>query len=53
LSLRLLRHQFGRIRDVRRDANGALYILTDGGEGALYRVELPHSGVQQRGKRRL
>jgi hypothetical protein len=24
------------------DANGALYILTDGGEGLLYRVELPH-----------
>jgi glucose/arabinose dehydrogenase len=39
---RLFRHELGRIRDVRVDANGALYILTDGGEGLLYRVELPH-----------
>jgi glucose/arabinose dehydrogenase len=40
---RLLQHQLGRIRDVRVDAAGDLYILTDGGEGALYRVELPHN----------
>ena len=49
----LLRHQLGRIRDVRRDANGALYILTDGSEGALYRVELPHRETRGVGKSRL
>jgi glucose/arabinose dehydrogenase len=49
----LLRHQLGRIRDVRRDANGALYILTDGDKAALYRVELPHSAMRPRGKSRL
>jgi glucose/arabinose dehydrogenase len=43
---RLLRHQLGRIRDVRIDAVGALYVLTDGGEGMLYRVELPHGGMR-------
>jgi aldose sugar dehydrogenase len=50
---RLLKHQLGRIRDVRRDSNGALYILTDGGQGALYRVELPLGAMGHRGKRRL
>jgi glucose/arabinose dehydrogenase len=48
---RLLRHQLGRIRDVRIDPSGVLYLLTDGGEGALYRVELPHgetAGVSKR-----
>jgi glucose/arabinose dehydrogenase len=42
----LLQHQLGRIRDVRRGANGALYILTDGDKAALYRVELPHSAMR-------
>ena len=42
---RLLRHQLGRVRDVRIDASGVLYVLTDGGEGALYRVELPHTEI--------
>ena len=50
---RLLRHQLGRIRDVRIDANGVLYVLTDGGEGALYRVELPHGETPEGGKSRL
>jgi aldose sugar dehydrogenase len=50
---RLLRHQLGRIRDVRIDATGVLYVLTDGGEGALYRVELPHSEIREGDKSRL
>lgn len=29
----------GRVRDVRADKNGKIYILTDGGEGMLYRVD--------------
>jgi glucose/arabinose dehydrogenase len=47
---RLLRHQLGRIRDVRVDANGVLYILTDGGDGTVYRVELPNSQLPQDAK---
>ncbi len=47
---RLLRSQLGRIRDVRIDPSGVLYLLTDGGEGMLYRVELPHSEMRQGGK---
>ena len=50
---RLLRHQLGRIRDIRVDATGALYVLTDGGEGALYRVELPHNETREVGRSRL
>lgn len=50
---RLLRHQLGRIRDVRVDAAGVLYVLTDGGEGALYRVELPHNETRGVGRSRL
>jgi aldose sugar dehydrogenase len=50
---RLLRHQLGRIRDVRIDASGVLYVLTEGGEGTLYRVELPHSETQGGDKSRL
>jgi aldose sugar dehydrogenase len=46
---RLLRYQLGRVRDVRIDPSGALYILTDGGEGMLYRVELPHGEMRQGG----
>jgi glucose/arabinose dehydrogenase len=46
---RLFRHELGRIRDVRVDANGALYILTDGGEALLYRVELPHGEMLEGG----
>lgn len=50
---RLLRHQLGRIRDVRVDVAGVLYVLTDGGEGALYRVELPHNETRGVGRSRL
>ena len=47
---RLLRHQLGRIRDIRIDSSGALYVLTDGGEGMLYRVELPHGETRGGGE---
>jgi hypothetical protein len=47
-----LRHELGRIRDVRVDANGVLYVLTDGGEGMLYRVDLPHDEMLEQGKGR-
>ena len=50
---RLLKHQLGRIRDVRINATGVLYVLTDGGEGMLYRVELPHGEMRAGGKSRL
>ena len=50
---RLLKHRLGRIRDVRIDASGVLYVLTDGGEGTLYRVELPHGEMRDSGKRSL
>ncbi len=46
----LLRDQLGRIRDVRIDPSGVLYVLTDGGEGMLYRVELPHGEMRQGSK---
>jgi glucose/arabinose dehydrogenase len=46
---RLLRHQLGRIRDVRVDPSGALYVLTDGGEGMLYRVELHRADLLEDG----
>ena len=46
----LLRHQLGRIRDVRVDANGVLYIVTDGGAGTVYRVELPNGQVPEDAK---
>lgn len=45
----LLRQRLGRIRDVRIAASGVLYILTDGGEGVLYRVELPHGEMREGG----
>ena len=44
---RLLKKQLGRIRDVRVDPSGAVYVLTDGGEGMLYRIELPESEIMQ------
>lgn len=44
----LFKNQLGRIRDVRVDTSGALYVLTDGSEGALYRVELPHNEVAEK-----
>ena len=50
---RLLKHRLGRIRDVRINATGVLYVLTDGGEGMLYRVELPHGEMRAGGKSRL
>jgi len=37
----LFRNQLGRIRDVHVDDSGTLYILTDGDQGMLYRVERP------------
>jgi glucose/arabinose dehydrogenase len=36
---RLLREEFGRIRDVRIGPDGLLYLLTDDAEGALYRLD--------------
>jgi aldose sugar dehydrogenase len=44
----LFKNQLGRIRDVRVDASGALYVLTDGSEGALYRVEPPENEVAEK-----
>jgi len=35
---RLFEDEFGRIRDVREGPNGALWFLTDAGQGGLYRV---------------
>ena len=35
----LLKERLGRIRDVRVDENRAVYVLTDGGEGTLYRLQ--------------
>jgi aldose sugar dehydrogenase len=34
-----LDHRLGRLRDVRIDPSGALYVLTDGSEGVLYRLD--------------
>lgn len=34
-----LKNRLGRLRDVRIDPNGALYILTDGSKGMLYRLD--------------
>jgi aldose sugar dehydrogenase len=48
---RLLRHKLGRIRDVRRVDGHGLYVLTDGGEGALYRIDLPQSDLPPGDKR--
>jgi len=31
-------HELGRIRNVRIDPNGALYVMTDGQDGMLYRL---------------
>ncbi len=36
---RLLRDELGRIRDVRTGPDGLLYLLTDAGDGGLYRLE--------------
>jgi glucose/arabinose dehydrogenase len=44
----LFKNQLGRIRDVRIDASGALYVLTEGSEGALYRVEPPQNEVAEK-----
>jgi glucose/arabinose dehydrogenase len=44
----LFKNQLGRIRDVRVDPSGALYLLTDGSEGTLYRVELPQNEVAEK-----
>jgi glucose/arabinose dehydrogenase len=34
-----LKNQLGRLRDVRIDPSGVPYVLTDGGEGMLYRLD--------------
>ena len=36
-----IEHRLGRLRDVRIDPNGVLYVLTDGQEGMLYRLNRP------------
>ena len=36
-----IEHRLGRLRDVRIDASGVLYVLTDGPEGMLYRLNRP------------
>ena len=36
-----LEHRLGRLRDVRIDPSGVLYVLTDGQEGMLYRLNRP------------
>ena len=38
---RFLDHRLGRLRDVRIDASGVLYVLTDGPQGILYRLNRP------------
>jgi glucose/arabinose dehydrogenase len=38
---RFIDHRLGRLRDVRIDASGVLYILTDGPQGVLYRLNRP------------
>ena len=38
---RFFDHRLGRLRDVRIDASGVLYVLTDGPEGILYRLNRP------------
>ena len=44
-------HRLGRIRDVRIDASGVLYVLTDGSEGMLDRIEHSPGDSEDRGKR--
>ena len=46
-----LKDQLGRIRDIRVDPNGAVYILPEG--GALYRLERSLEGDTGPDKRRL
>ncbi len=41
-----LKNTLGRIRDVRLDRSGKLYILTDGGEGTLYRIDRSRGDVE-------
>jgi glucose/arabinose dehydrogenase len=48
---RFLEHRLGRLRDVRVDGSGVLYVLTDGPEGMLYRLN--HPADEDRGKTRL
>ena len=48
---RFLEHRLGRLRDVRIDPNGVLYVLTDGQEGMLYRLNRP--AEEDRGKTHL
>jgi glucose/arabinose dehydrogenase len=38
---RFIDHRLGRLRDVRIDGSGVLYVLTDGPQGMLYRLKRP------------
>lgn len=43
-----LEHRLGRLRDVRIDPSGVLYVLTDGPEGMLYRLD---RGIEDNGEK--
>jgi glucose/arabinose dehydrogenase len=50
----LLKNQLGRIRDIRVAGDGAIYILTDGGRGTLYRLDFtPQTSTDDPGKTHL
>lgn len=50
----MLKNRFGRIRDVRVGTDGAIYILTDGGQGMLYRLDFtPEISTDDPGKTHL
>ena len=38
---RFIDHRLGRLRDVRIDGSGVLYVLTDGPQGMMYRLKRP------------
>jgi glucose/arabinose dehydrogenase len=43
-----IEHRLGRLRDVRIDGSGVLYVLTDGPEGMLYRLNRPSEEVREK-----
>ncbi|MGB0057743.1 MAG: PQQ-dependent sugar dehydrogenase [Methyloceanibacter sp.] len=43
-----LEHRLGRLRDVRIDPSGVVYVLTDGPEGMLYRLD---RGIEDNGEK--
>lgn len=45
----LFKHLLGRIRDVRIGPRGSLYLLTDGPDGVLYRLDQPSTEAAQAG----